>query len=100
MILKGARQGRKQKIERQLLVCKSTLLNKTYMGLIFFRMFRACPPVHTFCQTIKGYKDERKHKNKKTASCPHFHTFELLSTCLFSRISELLSTCPHFLQIL
>ena len=42
--------------------------------IFFFRMFRACPPVHTFCLKIKGYRKHRKHKIKNSflSTCPHF----------------------------
>ena len=30
--------------------------------LSFFRIFRACPPVHTFCKKFKVNKKERKHE--------------------------------------
>ena len=50
--------------------------------------------VHLSTLSAKQLKGTRKKENikiKKTASCPHFHTFELLSTCLFS---EFQSSCP------
>ena len=62
-ILKGTRKERKHEIEQQLLVHMSTLSNKEIHEVeFFFRIFRACPPVHTFCKYFKGYKKERKHE--------------------------------------
>jgi hypothetical protein len=63
MILKDTRKERKQEIEKQLLVHMSTFLNNEIHEVDFFsRIFRACPPVHTFCKYFKGYKKERKHE--------------------------------------
>ena len=41
---------------------------------MFFRMLRACPPVHTFWKYFEGYKKERKYEIEKhfLSTYPHF----------------------------